>query len=334
MRRRQLGRSGLYVSEFTLGTMTFGMPTWGADETAARAIVARYLDAGGTSFDTADCYYDSEEILGRVLTGMRDDVVIATKVGLPLGKGEHERGTGRKHIQAACESSLRRLQTDHIDLYWIHVDDTATPLEETVAALDALVRAGKVLYTGLSNMRAYRVMKALATCDRLGAARFIAFQGEYNLIVRTLEREHFPLFAEEGVGFLSWSPLAGGMLTGKMSPQSTNTDTRLGGRPTPFDSFHVNDSGYTTAATVSSAATRLGCTPAQLALAWQRTRSVTSVILGARTVTQLKDNLGALEVSVPEEIVGELDKCCAPTAEYPAAFVDLFQPMLKRGRDD
>jgi aryl-alcohol dehydrogenase-like predicted oxidoreductase len=333
MKRRQLGRSGLYVSEFTLGTMTFGMPTWGADETAARAIVARYLDAGGTTFDTADCYYDSEEILGRALVGMRDDVVIATKVGLPLGKGEHKRGTGRKHIQAACEASLRRLQTDHIDLYWVHVDDTATPLEETVAVLDALVRAGKVLYSGLSNMRAYRVMKALAACDRLGAARFIAFQGEYNVIVRTLEREHFPPFAEEELGFLSWSPLAGGLLTGKISPDTADTETRLGGRPTPFDSFHVNDRGYAAAAAVSDAAKRLGCTPAQLALAWQRTRPVTSVIIGARTLAQLDDNLGALAVSVPDEMVAELDECGAVSAEYPGAFVDMFQQMLKRGRD-
>lgn len=333
MRSNRLGSSGLWVSELALGAMTFGMEGWGCDEATSVALVDRYLDAGGTVIDTASGYGASEEICGRALQGRRDQVVIATKFGMPLGPGPHDKGASRIHIKRACEQSLRRLQTDHIDLYQQHVDDLATPLEETLAALDDLVREGKVLYVGVSNMHAYRVMKALDLSDRTGASRFISFQGQYNLIVRSLEREHFPLFAEEGLGLISWSPLAAGMLTGKVTRDAAASDqqTRLVQRGTDFDALQRNEHGFTVLDAVLAGAARLGCTPAQLALAWQRTRPVASVILGVRTLEQLEDNLGALDVEIPDDLLDDLNAVSAPHAEYPGAFIDIFQGWL-RGR--
>jgi aryl-alcohol dehydrogenase-like predicted oxidoreductase len=332
---RRLGHSGLYVSELALGAMTFGMPSWGCDEPTATQLVGRYLDAGGNIVDTASGYPGSEEICGRALRGKRDEVVLATKFGMAVGAGPHACGSGRKHIKEVCETSLRRLHTDRIDLYWLHVDDVVTPLEETFAALEDLIREGKVLYTGVSNLRAYRVMKALGVCDRLGVTRPIAFQGEYNLIVRSLEREHLQLFAEEGLGFMSWSPLAAGMLTGKVRPGDTFETTRLVQHEVAFDCFHKNDHGFRVVTIVQKAAAELGCTPAQLALAWQRYRPVTSVIIGARTPAQLDDNLASLQVRIPADMLAELNQATAIQGEYPGAFIDTFQQwFFKRGNDD
>jgi aryl-alcohol dehydrogenase-like predicted oxidoreductase len=261
-------------------------------------------------------------------------MVIATKAFWPTGEGSNDHGAGRKHVLGAVEASLRRLRTDYIDLYQLHVDDEATPLEETLAALDDLVRAGKVLYTGVSNLRAYRVMKALAMSDRLGAARFVSFQGQYNLIVRTLEREHFRLFAEEGLGFIAWSPLAAGMLTGKVQAGTAGAaapGTRLSQRKVAFDAFFKNERGFAIADVVRALASEAGCIPAQLALAWQRTRPVTSVIVGARTMQQLEDNLGALDVAVPAEVVEQLEAATKPEDEYPGGFIDIFQGWLRGG---
>jgi aryl-alcohol dehydrogenase-like predicted oxidoreductase len=230
----------------------------------------------------------------------------------------------------ACESSLRRLQTDRIDLYWVHVDDEGTPLEETMAALDELVREGKVLHIGASNYRAYRLMKALDISDRLGSARFIGFQGQYNLIVRTLEREHVRLFSDEGIGLVSWSPLAGGMLTGKVRPGVSDPGgSRLEQRDQPTDQFRKNERGFVVAAMVGEVARDLGCTPAQVALAWQRTRPVASVILGTRTLDQLDDNLGSLGIDLPPAAVERLDAATAPEPEYPGHFIDLLQGRLR-----
>jgi aryl-alcohol dehydrogenase-like predicted oxidoreductase len=315
--------------------MTFGMPNWGCDEQTATQLVHRYLDAGGNVIDTASGYLQSEEICGHALRGKRDEVVLATKFGMAVGAGPHARGSGRKHIKEVCETSLRRLQTDRIDLYWLHADDVATPLEETFGALEDLIREGKVLYTGVSNLRAYRVMKALSVCDRLGLTRPIAYQGEYNLIVRSLEREHVQLFAEEGLGLMSWSPLAAGMLTGKVRPGDTSESTRLVKHEVAFDAFHKNERGFRVATIVQKTAAELGCTPAQLALAWQRSRPVTSVIIGARTLSQLDDNLGSLNVTIPAQMLVELDRATAIQGEYPGAFADTFQQwFLNRGGHD
>lgn len=331
MQVRQLGRSGLHVSEFALGAMTFGAPDWGCDEVTAKRLIDRYLDAGGNLIDTADGYPGSEDICGRALEGRRSKVVLASKFGMPVGRGPHDRGASRIHIRRACEASLRRLRTDHIDLYQLHVDDMATPLEETIAALSDLVHEGKVLYVGASNLRAYRLMKALDVADALGAPRFVSFQGQYNLIVRQLEREHFPLLADEGVGFISWSPLAGGMLTGKLQPGAATTQTRLAQREVAFDALFKNEHGFAVVEVVRKAAAEVGCTPAQLALAWQRTKPVTSVIVGARRLEQLDDNLAALDVTIPPEVAQVLEEATALPPEYPGTFIDIFQGWL-RGR--
>ena len=333
MKTKRLGRSGLYVSELALGAMTFGMPEWGCDEATAGKLLDRYLDAGGNVIDTASGYPGSEEICGRLLRGRREQVVIATKFGMPLGAGPHERGAGRIHIRRACEQSLRRLGTDHIDLYQLHMDDDATPLEETIAALDDLVREGKVLYVGASNMYAYRLMKALAISDRTNAARFVSLQAQYNLIVRSLEREHMALLAEEGLGLLSWSPLAAGMLTGKVTREGGDADTRLVARPGPFDALQKNEHGFAVADRVVKLAADLGCSPAQIALAWQRSKPVTSVILGVRTMEQLEDNLGSLSVEIPPEALAEIDEATRLPDEYPRTFLDGFRVWLRGGLD-
>jgi aryl-alcohol dehydrogenase-like predicted oxidoreductase len=309
------------------------MPSWGCDEETSTALVDRYLDAGGNLIDTADGYMQSEEICGRALKGRREQVVIATKFGLPTGMGPHDRGTGRLHIKRMCERSLRRLETDYIDLYQVHMDDVETPLDETIAALDDLVHEGKVLYTGASNFFSYRLMKALAISDARGAARFVSFQGQYNLIVRTLEREHFQLLEDEGVGFISWSPLAAGMLTGKVQPDGGDADTRLAQRGTALDSLQKNEHGFAVAALVKDAAGEIGCTPAQLALAWQRTKPVTSVILGVRKMQQLDDNLAALEIEIPPEVAVRLEDATRLPDEYPGTFLEIFQGFLSRNSD-
>lgn len=321
------------MSEFALGTMTFGNAEWGCDEQTAVSMIARYLDAGGNFIDTADVYGTagaSEEICGRALRQKRSEVVLATKVGLPTGPTPQDRGTSRAHITAACEASLRRLQTDHIDLYQIHVDDKATSLEETITALDDLVRAGKVLFIGASNYHAYRLMKALAVSDRLGAARFVSLQGQYSLIARQMEREHFELLEDEGLGFISWSPLAAGMLTGKMSAEAGGPEgTRIGQRDNVLTPMYKNPHGYDVAAVVRAAAAQMGCTSAQLALAWQRTRPVTSVILGARSMGQLDDNLGALDVTIPDDVAKTLEEASRLPDEYPGMFINIIRQGLR-----
>jgi aryl-alcohol dehydrogenase-like predicted oxidoreductase len=330
MHQRRLGNSGLFVSEFSLGAMIFGTKRYGCDEDTATKIVRRYLEAGGTVIDTADTYPASEEICGRALRGSRDQMVLSTKFGMPVGAGPNERGSGRVRIREACEASLRRLNTDRIDVYWLHIDDAATPLEETISALHDLIHAGKVLYIGISNLHAYRVMKALGICDRLAGPRFIAYQGDYNLMVRGLEREHFPLFASEGLGFMSWSPLAAGMLTGKVKPGNASEPTRLNQRNVATDALHKNEHGFAVARLVQGLAAKVGCSPAQLALAWQRTRPVASVIVGVRTVEQLDDNLAALDLTIPPDIVDELNNASAPPPEYPGAFIVTSDQWLQR----
>jgi aryl-alcohol dehydrogenase-like predicted oxidoreductase len=246
MRIRTLGRTGLRVSEVCLGAMTFGMPEWGCDERESLALVDRFLDAGGNFIDTADAYSGtiSEEICGKAMAGRRNQIVLATKCTMPVGSGPNDRGASRKHIRESCEASLRRLRTDYIDLYQIHVEDLWTPLEETLAALDDLVHAGKVLYTGASNFRAYRLMKALALSDRHGWARFASLQPQYNLLVRSIEREHFALAREEGIGLITWSPLAAGMLTGKITRDHKPPQSRLAQRDFPLYRFYFNERAF------------------------------------------------------------------------------------------
>ena len=331
MRIRTLGRSGLRVSEICLGAMTFGMPEWGCDEQESRKIIDGYLDAGGNFIDTADAYAGtiSEEICGRAIAHRRTQVVLATKATMPVGSGPNDRGSSRKHLRESCDASLRRLGTDYIDLYQIHAEDLWTPLEETMRALDDLVRAGKVLYVGASNYRAYRLMKALAVADRHGWTRFVSLQPQYNLLVRTIEREHFALAQEEGLGLITWSPLAAGMLTGKITRDRKPPESRLARREMPLYRLYFADRSFGIVDVLVSAARDVGCTPAQLALAWQLAKpEITSIIIGARTVAQLEDNLGATRVEIPPAVMERLDDATRIEPEYPASFIDFIQGWL------
>jgi len=331
MRIRTLGRSGLRVSEICLGAMTFGMPEWGCDEDESLRLIDRFLDAGGNFIDTADAYSGtvSEEICGKAMAGRRTQIVLATKATMPVGSGPNDRGASRKHLRESCDASLRRLRTDYIDLYQIHAEDLWTPLEETLAALDDLVRAGKVLYVGASNFRAYRLMKALALSDRQASARFVSLQPQYNLIIRSIEREHFALCREEGVGIISWSPLAAGMLTGKITRDHKPPDSRLAQREMPLYRFYFNERAFRIVDVLVECARTAGCTPAQLALAWQLAKpEITSVIIGARNRTQLDDNLGATAVSVSAEVMARLEEATRVEPEYPGAFIDFIQNWL------
>ena len=219
MECRPLGCSGLMVSELCLGTMIFGDEARGADEPTAIRMIHQFLDAGGNFIDTADVYVGgySEEITGRALKDRRDRVVLATKVRFAMGDDPNAVGLSRRHVIAGCEASLRRLDTDHVDLLYVHMWDPVTPIEETLRALDDLVTAGKVRYIGVSNFKAWQVMKALAVSDACGWARFIAAQYQYSLVVRDIEREFTDLCETEGIGMVPWSPLGGGFLSGKYS---------------------------------------------------------------------------------------------------------------------
>jgi aryl-alcohol dehydrogenase-like predicted oxidoreductase len=331
MRVRTLGRSGLRVSELCLGAMTFGMPGWGCDEAESLRLVERFLDAGGNFVDTADAYAGtvSEEICGKAMVGRRHQLVLATKCTMPVGSGPNDRGASRKHVRESCDASLRRLRTDYIDLYQVHCEDLWTPLEETLAALDDLVRAGKVLYVGASNFRAYRLMKALGLSDRHGWARFVSLQPQYNLLVRTIEREHFALAREEGLGLITWSPLAAGMLTGKISRDRRPPESRLAQRDLPFYRMYFTERAFAIVDVLTAGARETGCSPAQLALAWQLTKpEVTAVIIGARTSDQLDDNLGATGVTIPPPVLARLEETTRLEPEYPAAFIDVIQGWL------
>ena len=331
MRLRTLGRSGLRISELCLGAMTFGTKGWGCDEKTSLDLVSRFVEAGGNFIDTADIYSDgrSEEICGKALAGRRQSLVIATKCVMPVGRSANDRGSSRKHIREACETSLRRLGTDYIDLYQVHCEDFATPLEETLTALDDLVRAGKVLYLGCSNYRAYQIARAVTWCEARGLERFVSLQPQYNLLVRHIEREHFAACRELGIGMITWSPLAAGMLTGKITRESRPPESRLGQREVPIYKDYFTERGFAIVDVLVSCAKELGVKPAALALAWQFTKpEISSVIIGARTIAQLDDNLAALEVTVTPQVLARLEEATALEEEYPNSMIAWIQRGL------
>jgi aryl-alcohol dehydrogenase-like predicted oxidoreductase len=322
---RQLGRSGLRVSALTLGTMTFGgrgnfANVGSTGVTDARRQVDLCLDAGVNLFDTADVYSDglSEEILGEVLQGRRDDVLVATKARMAMGDGPNDAGLSRHHLLRSCEASLRRLRTDHIDLYQVHEWDGQTPIEETLDALDTLVRDGKVRYVGCSNYAAWQLMKALGASDRRGLQRFVSQQIHLTLQAREAEYELVPATIDQGVGILVWSPLAGGLLSGKYrrgghgpegSRQLTSWD-----EPPVYD----EDALYDTVDVLVEIADGHGVSAAQVALAWLLERpGVSSVIVGARTEEQLVDNLRAADLRLSDEERTRLDEISRPPLLYP-----------------
>ena len=322
MNYRRLGRTGLRVSEFCMGTMTFGGVT---DEAEAKKIFDRCLEAGVNFFDTANAYTggQSEQILGRLIKENRDNLVIATKVYNAQGPGPNDMGLSRKHIIQACEASLRRLNTDYIDLYQVHADDRETPLEETLAALDQLVRDGKVRYIGASNHVAWRLSDALWTSESRGLARYECLQPLYNLIERGLDSELLPLCRAKGVGVIVWSPLAGGWLTGKYRGDVPE-DARLNepGRPpmgATVDREQILD-------TLINIAQGLNATPGQVALRWVMDQEgVTSAIIGARNVEQLDSNLGAADLEMDHDAWKALDRASRLPLTYPSGLILMMQ---------
>ena len=323
MRIRKLGRTGLKVSNLCLGTMTFGNTQWGCDEGTSRKIVDRFLDAGGNFIDTADVYSTgvSEEITGRAIREKRSQVVLATKVAGPMGSAPNDLGLSRKHVLDAVDASLRRLGTDYIDLYQVHAYDPTTPLDETLRALDDCVRAGKARYVGCSNYSAWHLMKATAVARELGTARYDCLQPQYSLLCRFIEREHLPLCIEEGIGVIPWSPLAGGMLTGKVRRGSKAPEgSRAAIDPVNRERFQ-SERNLEIVEAVVEVADSLEKTASQVALAWATTQpGVTSPIFGARTLEQLEDNLGAADLVLPDEAEKRLDEASALDLVYPYDF--------------
>jgi aryl-alcohol dehydrogenase-like predicted oxidoreductase len=324
MKYRQLADTGVFVSELCLGTMTFGGggQIWeaigGLDQTAADAIVHRSLDAGINFVDTANVYAsgESETMLGRALGTRRHDVVLATKVRGRMGKEPNQVGLSRLHIIEAAEASLKRLGTDYIDLYQIHRSDPLTNLEDTLRALDDLVRSGKVRYIGCSNLVAWQLMKALAISRDQRLEKFRCTQSYYSLAGRELERETIPLLEDQGLGLLVWSPLAGGFLSGKFTRDDSDTSARRA----KFDFPPINkERAFDTVDVLKQVAAKSGASVPQLALAWVlANRAVTSVIIGAKTVTQLDDNLKSIDVTLSAEDKSALDEVSKLTVEYPA----------------
>ena len=330
-----IGRSGLRVSPFCLGTMTFGEDWgWGSSVTESEAILRGFLERGGNFIDTANAYTKghSEAIIGDYFAkspGARDRAVIATKFLSNLYPGDpNGGGAGRKSIVAACEQSLRRLRTDYIDLYWMHCWDRHTPIEETMRALDDLVRAGKVRYVGFSDTPAWKVAQAQTQALFRGWAPLIALQIEYSLIERTVEGELIPMAIDMGLGVTPWSPLRGGVLSGKYTRANAATvKADRGERVTNF----LTERNLTIIDELIRIAGELGTTPAAVALAWVQSRpGVASTIIGARRMDQLEQNLAALDVTLGAGHVTALDAASQPTLNFPATFIN-FVPMFAQG---
>lgn len=327
MKYKTLGNTGLFVSELCLGTMTFGgQGVWAnmgnVQLDDAQALIARALEHGINFIDTADIYSGggSEEIVGQALKNLglrREDVVLATKVNGPMGTGPNDAGNSRGHILDGVKQSLRRLQVDYIDLYQLHNVDTATPLEETLEALDLLVRQGMVRYVGVSNWSAWQLARALGHSERLHLSKFATTQNYYTLAGRDLERELVPLIKADKLGLLVWSPLAGGLLSGKFGRDKQPED---GSRRTTFNFPPVAmEHAYKVIEVMERIGAEKGVSVAQIALAWLLHQShVTSVIIGAKRIAQLDDNVGATQINLGADDMAALDAVSALTPEYPA----------------
>jgi aryl-alcohol dehydrogenase-like predicted oxidoreductase len=338
MKYRNLGAAGVKVSNLCLGAMTFGeadeksfMHKAGSDEATAHAVLDRAIAAGINFIDTADVYGQdglSERVLGSWLAqrGVRDKIVLATKFRFTMGDGANKSGASRYRIVKCCEDSLRRLKTDRIDLYQIHMQDLTVPEDETLRALDDLIAAGKVLYTGCSNYAAYRLMNSLWLSRTEHRARYVTLQAQYSLVVRDVEREHVPLCRTEGLGILPWSPLAGGFLTGKFERgKAPDATSRLGAKPERIARYD-NDRNWKIMDAVRAVAKETSATPAAVSLAWLLAKpQVTSVIFGARTVEQLEGNLAAADLELAPKHVEILDQASAFDLGYPYAFIGSTQ---------
>jgi len=329
---RLLGHSGLRVSPLALGTMTWGVAQgWGNDEAEARRVLDAYAERGGNSIDTANFYAagESERMLGRLLQGRRDRFVVATKYSLTMQPGDpNASGNHRKNLRQSVEASLRRLDTDHIDLLYLHVWDRRTPVDEILRAFDDLVRAGKILYIGLSDTPAWQASRMQAIAELRGWSRLVALQLPYNLTERTVERDLIPMAAEMGMGVLPWSPLAGGVLSGKYSTADLQAARSMDSRKSiNVATGRLSERNLAIAAELTAVAAEIGCTPAQAALAWTlQNPAVTSPILGTRTLAQLEDNLGALAVVFSSEQLQRLQAISRIDLGFPHEF--LASPVI------
>lgn len=337
-----LGRSGLVVSPFALGTMTFGTPRWGSSDDVSKSVFNHYVDAGGNFIDTANVYSGgrSEELVGEFVAerNLRDKLVIATKYGFNAEKGNpHAGGNGRKHIYYALENSLRRLKTDYVDLYWLHVWDMVTPVEEVLQTLGDLVRAGKIRYFGFSDMPAWYGVKAATLAAAFNVPAPIAMQLEYSLVERSIEREHVPAARESGLGICPWSPLAGGFLTGKYSRENENAPEkgRLGGA-NPFSGAFTKftERNWRILDALRKVSAEINRPPAQVALAWTASQpGIASIILGASKPEQLRDNLSSLEIRLTAEQLQTLNESSAPDSAFPyGIFNDAGKRMIFGGQ--
>lgn len=333
---RTLGRSGLIVSPIALGTMTFGTPRWGAPDEIAESIFHTYVDAGGNFIDTADVYAKgrSEELIGGYVRdrSLRDQLVLATKFSFHGGEpgNPNAGGNGRKNLYRAIEGSLRRLQTDYIDLYWMHVWDSVTPVEEVLQSLGDLVRSGKIRYFGFSDLPAWYATKAATLASAHGIPAPIALQLEYSLVERSIEREHLPAARDGGLGICPWSPLAGGFLAGKYQRAEAGAtgEGRLSGS-NPFGNTKFSDRNWRILDTLRTVATQVDRPLAQVALAWVSAQSgVTSPILGASKLEQLHDNLSSLEICLTPEQLRTLDESSALDPAFPYG---IFTSEVNRG---
>ena len=324
---RNLGRAGLKVSEICLGTMTFGN---GADQEGATAMVNAALDAGVTFFDTANSYVGgtSETMLGVALKDRRADAIIASKFFNPMGGRPNDSGMSRLHIKQQIEGSLKRLQTDYIDVYYIHHVDHQTPLEEMLRALDDLVRDGKILYTACSNFEAWRLMEALWISDTKGWERFAAYQPQYSLVVRDIDEEIVPALQLKGLGCVAWSPLGSGYLAGKYRPGNLTVQGSRSAEGWGFQSKFFASNHGEILQTLIDTAKQLGKPPAEVALRWVMDQPfMTSAIVGARNVEQLEETLKAGGWRLPEDALAKLNEVSAQPRKYPRAFED---PMPAR----
>jgi aryl-alcohol dehydrogenase-like predicted oxidoreductase len=331
---RQLGAAGVKVSPICLGTMMFGGQT---DEATSTRIIHDALDRGVNFIDTADMYNagESERVVGRAVAGRRREVVLATKGRQRMGDGPNDVGAGRYHMMRALEDSLQRLGTDHIDLYYVHTPDYEVPIDETLKTLDDMVRQGKVRYTACSNFRAWRVMEALWTSDALGLEHFACVQPLYNIVNRDIEVELLPMCEEYGVGVVSYSPLARGILTGKYKPgQDYPEGSRAARGDKRMRQAELRDASIMLSQRLVTHCEQKGCTPSQFAVAWCLANPIlTSVIIGPRTVEQYEDNLKCLDVEITPEDEDFIDSLIPPGEHSGQGFQDEAYPITGRPRE-
>lgn len=319
-----LGRSGIKVSRLCLGAMNFGNEAWGCDEPTSAKIVNAFLDAGHNFIDTANVYSggNSEEIVGRAISGRREDVVLATKGFGSLRGGPNHAGNSRANLTRSLESSLERLGTDYIDVYQVHNWDWSVPVEETMATLDGFVRQGKVRYIGCSNWQASQIVEGQWAAERIGGTPLVSLQPQYSLVVRDIERDILPTARRQGLGVIVWSPLAGGLLSGKYTKDDVPDDSRYGKASADnwerFRATLFTDRNFEIVEEVKRVARELSTTPATLAVAWTlQRRGVTSAIIGPRTLEQLEDNLAADELGLAPDVVKSLDRASRGPWSYP-----------------